>query len=88
MGVEVADLKPTFKFDVPLCATRSQYVAWLEAEKLYPARFGFCTDCTPGYQAQMKAEGRCENPSVRFDEEGGVLLARHENAMGEGYVVL
>lgn len=26
----------------------------------------YCTDCTPEYQAQMKAAGRCEHPEVKF----------------------
>lgn len=29
-------------------------------------RHGHCVDCTPEYQAKMKAQGRCEFPLVCF----------------------
>jgi len=29
-------------------------------------RIGFCEDCTPEYQREMVAAGRCENPEIRF----------------------
>jgi hypothetical protein len=28
---------------------------------------GFCEDCSPEYQREMKLQERCENPAVRFD---------------------
>lgn len=63
------------------CATPEQYAAWLEIARWHgPGRAGFCADCTPGYQARMKIEGRCEHPEVWFDDEGGRVGARHDGA--------
>lgn len=52
----------------PLCFTsREQYENWLEvARVIRPGSIDHCTDCTPEYQAKMKAAGRCEYPGTTF----------------------
>lgn len=39
---------------------------------------GYCTDCTPAYQARMCAEGRCKHPETAFivQPQGGVVGVR------------
>lgn len=54
----------------PACFTLTQYRSWNEAAA---ARYGspgpsdYCTDCQPGFKAQMKAAGRCEHPETTFE---------------------
>ncbi len=61
-----------FSGDHPRCATPEDYKLWRRSvwdHKVPPEkalRAGFCEDCTPEYQAKMKAQGKCENPHVRF----------------------
>jgi hypothetical protein len=52
----------------PLCfASKADYEGWYEwAWKEHhknPGPNAHCEDCTPEYQARMKVEGRCENPT-------------------------
>lgn len=58
----------------PACTDARTYKLWSDAARqlTFTPRVGFCEDCTPEYQAKMKAEGRCENPWVVFrrDEDG------------------
>lgn len=52
----------------PMCTDKETYAEWREAaRKSFPGEAGFCTDCMPEYQEQMIAEGRCENPWIKFD---------------------
>ena len=55
-----------FSGPVPSCATSKQYEAWRAAASIAKPLCGFCTDCTPDYQSEMKGAGRCENPRVAF----------------------
>jgi hypothetical protein len=71
--------KVRFSSATPLCfESRAQYKAWREAAKISShttLHAGVCTDCTPEYQAQMKAERRCENPHVKFrTNQEGILV--------------
>ena len=54
---------------IPVCATFEQYKEWrLTAMNILPpAKSWFCTDCTPQFQKQMKSEGRCDHPYIRFE---------------------
>lgn len=67
--------KVTFSEKIPKCFdTRAEYRAWKQCARMaYPALW-VCTDCTPDYQERMKAQGRCENPQVQFqqDESGSI----------------
>lgn len=49
----------------PKCTTKKQYQMWKSSLTGW-SKAVFCRDCTPGYQAQMKEEGRCKYPDVRF----------------------
>jgi hypothetical protein len=51
-----------------LCATPEQYEEWRRAARLSPPPYDswICTDCTPEYQAKMKAKGWCARPEIRF----------------------
>jgi hypothetical protein len=63
--------KPKFSSDIPKCAdSEIQYKEWFWFARHAPAQHGFCTDCTPEYQAQMIREYRCENPAVFFKQVG------------------
>ena len=57
------------------CATYKQYREWREAARHIPPSYSawFCTDCTPAYQKEMIAKGKCVRPEIRFkfDEDGG-----------------
>ena len=57
------------------CATYKQYREWRESARSIPPSFSawFCTDCTPAYQKEMLAQGKCVRPEIRFklDEDGG-----------------
>lgn len=57
------------------CATYKQYREWREAARHTPPSYSawFCTDCTPAYQKEMIAKGKCVRPEIRFkfDEDGG-----------------
>lgn len=72
---------------VPLCFdSKAEYELFLQADSPNPDTLGpaHCWDCTPEYQAEMKAEGRCMRPNVRFvyiEEDGE--LARHGIPIGE-----
>lgn len=62
--------QPSTKFagPTPRCATAEEYRAWrLFARGSRPLpELGFCEDCTPDHQLEMKLQGRCENPHVVF----------------------
>jgi hypothetical protein len=57
-----------FSGPTPRCVSRRQYFAWKEQARISAPSdaVGFCEDCTPEYQAEMKAAARCENTGVRF----------------------
>jgi hypothetical protein len=64
----------------PACFdTQEQWEEWhaaaevcrLLANKPGRAAVAYCTDCTPEYQAQMKARGRCGWPTVTFVRNHG-----------------
>jgi hypothetical protein len=65
----------SFRAGTPACTDRKTYVLWIDAARMVhpPHDTGFCADCTPEYQKQMKEEGRCENPEVFFVEEDGMV---------------
>lgn len=75
-----------FSSGVPSCTTKEQYANWKDTARVSAPNLyiGFCEDCTPEYQAEMRAAGRCENPEIRFFMEGlhyrvdGRTGARHE----------
>lgn len=50
------------------CATAAQYNEWRERARLSRPNLSawFCTDCTPQYQAKMKAQGKCVRPEIKF----------------------
>ena len=59
--------------DTPACFnSRREYRMWKIAAA-NPANIkihaGYCTDCTPAYQAEMLAAGRCEHPETEFIED-------------------
>lgn len=55
-------------FGTPLCTDKATYAEWHEAARRSPpGEAGFCTDCTPEYQARMIEEGKCENPWIKFE---------------------
>ena len=61
----------TFAGQVPACFhSLEQYEDWKVLARMAGAnvapRTGVCVDCTPEYQSEMIACGRCENPEVRF----------------------
>jgi len=66
-----------------LCATPEQYEEWRRAARLSPPPYEswFCTDCTPAYQAEMKAKGWCARPEIRFkrSDEGIVGYVPSKN---------
>lgn len=52
------------------CVTHKQLAEWIQLSiwadcdrDLLPTLEAFCGDCTVGYQACMKANGKCANPS-------------------------
>lgn len=40
--------------------------------------FNYCTDCTPEYQAKMKAQGKCRHPYTSFITMNGVVIGRRD----------
>ena len=67
---------PPFYWEIPECTNEEEYAIWEKLNKLKPAGInGFCTDCTPEYQAQMIEEGRCNRPFVVFEpDETGFIV--------------
>ena len=67
----------------PACfECQEQYDEWNRAaDNVYHfgarPRVSFCTDCTPMYAAQMRAEGRCEFREVRFYRCGNAYMGIH-----------
>ena len=54
---------------MPLCFKPAQWEAWKEIARECPVDLNglsCCADCTPDFQRQMKREGRCEYPNIRF----------------------
>jgi hypothetical protein len=75
------------------CATADQYNEWRERARLSRPNLSawFCTDCTPQYQAKMKAQNKCVRPEIKFKwvrEEEGVDGDPHLLSSAElvGYV--
>jgi hypothetical protein len=58
----------TYSEGVPRCTDYKTYLTWKSHDtgsaRAGPARF--CTDCTPDYQEEMVAQGRCDNPWIEF----------------------
>ena len=58
------------RWNVPLCFPSAEvYGRWREITRgnnMSPGADGYCADCTPEYQAQMRAQGRCEFPDTVF----------------------
>jgi hypothetical protein len=84
-----ADEKPIIEFlSTPLCANSiKEYKIWLKLNKLDSAPYGFCTDCSSKYQAEMVAQKRCKYPGVRFDAEGdGYYVPLPFNEIGSKYL--
>lgn len=57
------------RLPVPACSTPEEAAEWaVNAKRATESKLdaGFCSDCTPEYQATMITQGRCENPNVRF----------------------
>ena len=61
MAGKVHHAPPCFPDDAQLLAWRNMNV--YVGEK---SPSGYCTDCTPAYQAQMCAAGRCKFPETSF----------------------
>ena len=57
-----------FSGPVPLCTAAATYKEW-KALARGAMVAGFCTDCTGEYKRKMMAQGRCENPTVKFKFE-------------------
>jgi hypothetical protein len=75
------------------CATAAQYDEWRERARLSRPNLSawFCTDCTPQYQAKMKAQNKCVRPYIKFRlarEDEGVESDTHLLGSAElvGYV--
>lgn len=64
--------RTSFAGDFPRCTDLATYMRWRRAiwdNKVPPEKelgAGFCEDCTPEFKAERMAQGRCENPRVRF----------------------
>ena len=65
--------RTTFEYTVPKCSELEQFLYWKEIARTHPPhpRIGFCEDCTPEFQAEMKKQGRCENPEIVFYRDEG-----------------
>lgn len=56
----------------PRCMTHAQWKAWAREErqcKSYGVKatvFGPCTDCLPEFAEEMRAQGLCSHPEIRF----------------------
>jgi hypothetical protein len=79
MGEKMKQLDTKVKFvefveKIPRCTNEETWELWKELARTIPPppKVGFCADCTLDYQIAMKAERRCENPSIVFeaDEDG------------------
>lgn len=71
--IPVVVKKTKFSRSVPQCATKEQWRTWKE-QAIRPGampdpKVGFCTDCTPEFQKEMREQGRCENPEIKFYRE-------------------
>jgi hypothetical protein len=88
MGEKVMLIKMVnFADKVPRCTDKPTYDNWRDIARHLPPtpKVGFCEDCTLDYQIAMKAQKRCENPWITFeqDEDGferGVIPRETENA--------
>ena len=76
-----------------ICATPAQYNEWKDRARLSRPNLSawFCTDCTPQYQVEMKAQNKCARPYIKFRrmrEEGEVGGDPHMLGSAElvGYV--
>jgi|GEM_PF-6894556 len=64
-------MKDLIRFHVrrpPRCTDHEEFNKWVHAAKQYPPSYKvwFCTDCTNSFQLQMKKEGRCDHPYIKF----------------------
>lgn len=89
--------KPTHKRKPPHdplpCFAKDDWEGWWKLNVTHHTqRPGPCNDCTPAYQSQMIAEGKCEYPETVFVwrqrhavDEDGSILARYEELIGTNY---
>lgn len=63
-----------YKGECPQCTEPEVYKLWKEAAYKSIPMYGFCTDCTPEYQAKMIIKKRCEHPETLFelDKDGWI----------------
>jgi hypothetical protein len=70
-----------------------EWQRWAGVARVHPRQDGtevpnFCQDCTPRYQAQMQAEGRCAYPGTKFtrvkEAQAGKAPVAHEIIGYEG----
>ena len=75
----------------PACFSDPEdYVEWKKLARLPGSsvtnRIKACIDCTPKFQSEMKACGRCENPEVRFKWMSVKLNCRETTRELQGYL--
>ena len=60
----------------PTCVSREAFFHWREMADTIDKKdqAGFCADCMPGFQEDMKAQGKCNNPHVRFKSLQGTIF--------------
>lgn len=63
----------------PRCFSLREYKDWLAAARAFPGGKGrtttnVCLDCSPTYQAEMIAAGRCDHPNVVFRYVAGEFV--------------
>ena len=77
--VVVAPKEKRFAVRKPECATYMEFKEWMKYARRSPPPedTGFCTDCTPMFQALSKMRGTCSNPAIKFriDKEENVWEA-------------
>jgi len=66
------------------CATAAQYNEWKGWARLRLPNLDawFCADCTPQYQAKMKAQNKCVRPYIKFKR------VREDDAVDDGVHLL
>lgn len=52
----------------PNCTDQEKFDLWVHAANQYPPshKVWFCTDCNNTFQLQMKREGKCDHPYIKF----------------------
>ena len=60
----------------PCFSDEDQFVFWknMDHYTAEPLPSGYCTDCTPAYQAQMNREKRCKFPHTSFVVSSGEII--------------